>query len=383
MKRLQKTALIILRVLLVLLFLITLPYYNTLCYDFPEPRSFSGRYWYNPYENLPQHALKANLHAHARAWGGLTNGKHAPEEMFHSYEQQGYQIALLTDYLQVTAQVKEQTHYFPAYEHGINLQRVHLNVFGNDKVQYFSYPHFFTASQKQQLINTLNKGAKFISINHPSMSSAFTEKDMQRLCNYRLLEVQTGFAMSVQLWDAALTAGKPVFLLCNDDAHAADFGNFRFWNMIFSGDAGIDSVAQALLAGRHYGVFANWGTIANVPVLQPEVSVLGDALEFNCGVQFDSIKVIGDGGKCIGSFYNTNALFCTLSKDVSYARIALYNAAYTVYLNPVMRYHGGDFFASYNRQPVVNRLETALAKTIVLSFHLACIFTFLKLRRKK
>src|SRR5262249_39513613 len=59
----------------VLAALLLLPYLWVPVYNFPDPRPFSGPRLYNPYEAIAEPWRRVNLHAHARAWMGITNGR--------------------------------------------------------------------------------------------------------------------------------------------------------------------------------------------------------------------------------------------------------------------------------------------------------------------
>ena len=56
------------------LVLLVLPYVWAPLYHFPDPAPFSGSDWLNPYAGVTAGWKRANLHAHGRAWSGLTNG---------------------------------------------------------------------------------------------------------------------------------------------------------------------------------------------------------------------------------------------------------------------------------------------------------------------
>ena len=60
---------------LTVLIVITFFYLNSEIFNFSETSIFKGKEIYNPYENLGNRKIKANFHAHSKAWGGTTNGK--------------------------------------------------------------------------------------------------------------------------------------------------------------------------------------------------------------------------------------------------------------------------------------------------------------------
>ncbi|MFN4123501.1 MAG: hypothetical protein ACK4GL_09395, partial [Flavobacteriales bacterium] len=76
-----------------LLVVISLFYFATTIYHFPEAKQFSGNFIYNPYENLPEHSFRAHFHAHSVEWKGLTDGHNDEKDVFDAYTNRGYDIA--------------------------------------------------------------------------------------------------------------------------------------------------------------------------------------------------------------------------------------------------------------------------------------------------
>ena len=72
--------------------LVTAPYVWGPIYRFPEPRLFTGSALWNPYANLSGNWQRANLHAHGRAWSGLTNGQQSDEAVAQRYRELGYSV---------------------------------------------------------------------------------------------------------------------------------------------------------------------------------------------------------------------------------------------------------------------------------------------------
>jgi hypothetical protein len=70
---------ILLRTLVILLMISLLIYSQYTVYNFPNTAPFSGDKIFNPYQNVSGKTVKANFHAHSKAWAGLTNGRNSAE----------------------------------------------------------------------------------------------------------------------------------------------------------------------------------------------------------------------------------------------------------------------------------------------------------------
>ena len=72
---------------------VLLPYVRGPLYRFPDPLPFAGGELENPYAGIGSAWQRANLHAHGRAWSGLTNGRlQSDEEIVRAYRSFGRQI---------------------------------------------------------------------------------------------------------------------------------------------------------------------------------------------------------------------------------------------------------------------------------------------------
>src|SRR5262245_61855581 len=67
-------------------------------YRFPSAEPFRGGQLFNPYSRSVTPWWKVNLHAHSRAWGGLTNGRSTAEETVSRYRAMGYDVAAVSNY---------------------------------------------------------------------------------------------------------------------------------------------------------------------------------------------------------------------------------------------------------------------------------------------
>ena len=75
------------------------PYLTCPFYRFPEPRAFSGAGFYNPYASVGDAPWRtANLHAHGRVWGGVTEGRQPDSAIVNHYRALGYDVADVSNY---------------------------------------------------------------------------------------------------------------------------------------------------------------------------------------------------------------------------------------------------------------------------------------------
>ncbi len=126
------------RALLVLVVLIGLPYACSPVYRFPEPAPFAGTQFYNPYAGLRGAWKRVNLHAHGTAWGGLTNGQQASEDVVRTYRALGYDLAGVSNYHAIAAHDGVDT--LPLYEHGYNISKRHQLAIGARRVEWLDFP---------------------------------------------------------------------------------------------------------------------------------------------------------------------------------------------------------------------------------------------------
>ena len=129
-----------------------LPYACGPVYRFPAPVPFAGATLLNPYATLGDTWQRANLHAHGRAWSGLTNGRRqSDEEIVRAYRSFGYSVAGVSDYHHIAADEGVPT--LPIYEHGYNISKRHQLAIGARYVSWFDFPLGQTRSHQQFVID--------------------------------------------------------------------------------------------------------------------------------------------------------------------------------------------------------------------------------------
>jgi hypothetical protein len=323
-----------------LLLLAVAPYVWGPIYRFPEPSSFAGARLWNPYTDLDGTWQRANLHAHGRAWIGLTNGQQPDSEVAQRYRDLGYNVPGVSDYQRIAAQHGVAT--MPLYEHGYNIGKHHQIAIGAHAVEWFDFPLWQSLSHQQYVIDRVKGKADLVALAHPSTRDAYTPDDLQRLTGYDLIEVVNGPFAVEEAWDAALSTGHPVWAVANDDTH--DLTDPRRtavgWNMIDAPTSSTDDVVGALRAGRSYAVLrtgaidaANLTTVdqVNVEAATLTVSVSGAASTFN---------FIGQNGAIRKTVKDAIAASYTFANADTYVRTVITSPQTVLYLNPVVRYSG-------------------------------------------
>jgi hypothetical protein len=210
-----------------------------------------------------------------------------------------------------------------------------------NKVCYQDFPLLQFTSAKQFMISKLNASAKVIAMPHPVLCNGYTDDDIKKLSGYDLIEVLNHSVNSSNKWDVALSAGKPVWIIGDDDTHDINDTNSTFtnWTMINSSLCNKNSVVDNLKNGNAYAV--NGKNAVNDNAL---LNVSVDSLSFLVQLQnnADSIKFIGQNGKVKKTIYSTDKARYTFLNNDSYIRTVVYNKATTMYLNPLIRYNGKE-----------------------------------------
>jgi hypothetical protein len=316
-------------------------YFRSKYYRFPEPKPFSGSEIFNPYKDIKGKWLKSNFHAHTKAWGGLTNGHQTAKEiMDHYINDLKYDVAVISNYEQTIQYLPEGSPlYFPVYEHGYNIGKVHHLVFGNKKVCYFDILLWQSADNKQFLIEHLLKKNPLISLNHPSMRNGYTPADLRKLSGYQLMEVINTPGNDEALWDTALSAGKLSWIIANDDCHDIRKPNETgiSWTMVNSPENKAASILDALKNGLTYGVTGKEGV--NRHYLK-EVKAEGNNILIKVDSTADEIRLIGQDGMIKKSVAKTDSALYTFDLRDTYIRAVIKFPDMTMYLNPLIRYDG-------------------------------------------
>lgn len=333
-------------------------YFLAPIYHFQEPEPFSGEMWYNPYQNLDtNHWRRANFHFHTRRWAGITAGKGTEEECYEQYKRLGYSVCALSHYQHITEFQKDSPYYIPVYEHGFGIRKKHQMLLGAKKVLWFDYSLVQNINHKQHIINLLRPTSEIVTIAHPDWENGYSLEDMKYLSNYDLIEVLDNNWNSFQQWDAALSAGRPVYIEGDDDGHDI-FDPYvvgRRCTFINSPTVNRTDMLENLKSGNAFG--ADIYMRENEPFDEKEIrsTMIPKVTEVN--IQHDTLWIktdttamkftfIGQGGKARKVLYLTDAAWYKLQPEDTYIRTDIvffsqYGHPGTIfYLNPVFRYNG-------------------------------------------
>ena len=335
------TLLLLLRLVasLMLLVLLTIgfQYLTATIYNFKETKPFQGANWHNPYLEMDTIAVKANFHAHSSAWKGVTCGSNSSKEMVKAYRKNDYDICPMSNYFSLdTTGISENELFIPAYEHGLNIFKSHCLVLNPKSVSYYDYFLYQTPSFQQKVIDKIKENGGIIALAHPELMHGRSKDDLTYLTHYDLVEVLNHYRISDEHWDAALSSGKLVYILADDDSHEIDSAEmFRMWNVIFPKKRTKEAVLYALTHGQSVGVQTEHNFAENI---FKSCKISGDTLEVVFKNSVDQLQFIGQGGKVEMELSGVNTGTYMLKKDDTYIRVVAKNGQSAIYLNPVTRY---------------------------------------------
>jgi hypothetical protein len=323
--------------------LIALLYGCAPLYRFPDPVPFAGSAFLNPYSGLSGTWQRANLHAHSRQWGGLTNGNQSADEVVRTYRAMGYSVAGVSDYHSIAALDGVPT--IPLYEHGYNIMKRHQLAIGARRVDWFDFPFWQSLSNRQHVIHRVGRTADLVALNHPPSRDGYSPDDLRRLSGYQLLEIVNGPHRSEDSWDAALSSGHAVWALANDDTHdLADPDRTGIaWNMIDAASPSTRDVVDALRAGRTYAVSRTSETISGVQTVLAGFEFNDGTLVVTCAGEPSTFNFVGQDGVIRKSVKDVMSASYTFTGDDTYIRTVIESPRALLYLNPVLRYDGIRF----------------------------------------
>lgn len=316
------------------------PYLWGPLYEFPPASPFAGPRLWNPYADVQPSWRRANLHAHGRAWAGLTNGRQSGAEVAQRYRDLGYDVPGVSDYHRIAAHHGVAT--LPLYEHGFNLGKSHQIAIGARSVDWFDFPLLQGLSHQQYVINRVKRTADLVALAHPGTRDAFTGNALEHLTGYDLIELINGPFVTESVWDTALSTGHPVWAIANDDTH--DLTDARrtaaAWTMIAAPTSDTADIVGALKAGRSYAVLRTGAVrAANVTVVD-RVEVRDATLSVSVSGAASTFTFIGQGGVVRKSVHDAMSADYTLTGADTYVRTVITSPQTTLYLNPVVRYDG-------------------------------------------
>jgi hypothetical protein len=306
-------------------------------YNYPDPQLFHGSQLYNPYADLKEFWWKGNFQVASYSWGGVTDGRDTADDVYQQYRKYGYDIISISDYQKINRFRSGEPDYVPTYERGYNVWKRHHLCIGAQQVNWYDLPLFQTVHHKQYIINLTKPNVEFLTIAHPIWMKAYTPEDLSKLSGYDALEVLNHYRNSLTLWEAALSAGKKVWMIGNDDSHNVfDLEQtMRYWTMINAQTSGQSDILSALKAGRSYGVDGRLGVNQNN---LNSLTVDSQTIYLELDTIAVEIKFIGQNGQEKAKFLNLGSAHYTLTSGDSYIRTEIRMDQSKIYLNPVFRY---------------------------------------------
>jgi hypothetical protein len=320
--------------------LLLLPYAVGPIYSFPEPAAFAGASLHNPYARSTGSWQRANLHAHGSAWGGMTSGTQPSTAVVQRYRDLGYSVPGVSNYHHIAAHDGVPT--LPLYEHGINLGKYHQLAIGARAVEWFDFPLWQSLSHRQYVIDRVKRKAALVSLNHPDSRDAYGNEALRYLTGYDMIEVANGPFTTEGLWDEALSAGRMVWAVANDDTH--DLTDPRRmavgWNMVDAASASDADIIEALRAGRFYAVLRT-GALESAHLTRLErMDVRGHTMTVTLAGAPAAITFVGQDGAIRKAVNAALSADYTLTPDDTYVRAVVHAAQTVLFLNPVVRWDG-------------------------------------------
>jgi hypothetical protein len=347
-------------------------------YDFPDPQAFQGSEYYNPYKDLDSTQWKkGNFQIQTRLLWGMTNGRGNTSEMVEeAYRALNYDIICISDYMYINRDLEDSKEYVSVYEHGISVGKQHQVCIGTEDVFWLDYPLWQNRDCKQFVLQKLASRSKSVALAHPSFAIGYSLEDMQYLGGYQLVEAITLIRKSFEHWDAALSAGKPVFVLGDDDAHnlANEYEYGLRATIVNTQEVNDDAVCESLNYGRSYGYIPNiwlYGDLKSdkqsghgkTPYLK-SVEMRGDTMIIDVDTPVWEIKYIGQNGEVKKNVIangenNSYLLKYVFQPEDTYIRAEIMVEGYDMlYTNPVFRTSNGELPS--NPIPEINWVKTLI-----------------------
>ena len=364
------------RTLVTLGVLLALPYACAPIYRFPPPVAFSGPLLFNPYEDAKGTWQRANFHAHGRAWLGLTSGRQSNQEVVERYRSLGYAVPGVSNYHQIAAHDGVAT--IPAYEHGYNIGKHHQLAIGARRVDWLDFPIWQSRSHLQYIIGRVAGTTELVAIVHPESRDAYGVPALQALTGYHLIEIVNGKFPHDDAWDAALSSGRAVWGIGNDDNHDLEDAERLGvgWTMIDAPSSSTDDIVDALRAGRSYSVLRTNAAAADTVL--DTVTVVDGTLTVTAIGEPSTFDFVGQNGVVRKTVSDTLTASYAFQPSDTYIRVAIRAPRTTMYLNPVLRYDG----TLPSQLATVDATRTAVLRTVFVLVALGGMTIYRRTRQR-
>jgi hypothetical protein len=348
-------------ILLLLSFLLIDQYILSSKYFFYSTSSFSGDSLYNPYQDINLRESKiANFHAHAK--NGFLNGKGDPKDIRNQYKKIGVDIAGVSQFNSLQKSVVDTNDSIFIYEHGFNLGKTHQLIIGARNVVPKDYLFFQTIHNKQEILEKIASDTQnVIALTHPDLSYGYNKNDIKLLHYYDLMEVLSPYANSISYWDTALSNGRPIFALGNDDAHDVFDRNElgRFVNIVFCDNSSRNPIVSSLRKGQSAVVWLKQTTnesieqklkkINSAKTILSSIHNDQDTIRLKFRDDIDKLDVMVDNGVLYQSFLKDSSFAVKMLPQYSYIRFEASLAdGSKVIFNPIFRINRKGLYSRNN-----------------------------------
>jgi len=364
---------------------ILVAYGNTEIFDFEIEQPFAGDTFFNPYQKVSGEYLKANFHAHSKSWGGLTNGSSAAERVIKAYNDSGYDIAGLSNYHSLNHDFEHNGNiHIPIYEHGINLQKSHYLVFNPQKVLFSDVMLLHTLHTRQSVLNRLNRFSDIVCINHPKIRDGHNALELQKLNNYSHIELINGASVARAHWDSALSAGKPVWALSNDDIHGINERKFgKSWTAVYADSKDLNGVLNAMRLGRTVAIHnkkresLTKEELSIKPPVPDSIRMHGNRLSIVFNSDIESIRLYGQSGKLKKEVTWARRIDYHFEVNDTYIRAEISDGHFDVFVNPVLRVENNLKIPSNGSSASISHFKTFCFRLfLVITWVLAGVVLF-------
>jgi hypothetical protein len=331
--------------------LVTAPYLLTPVYEYSAPTPFAGERWYDPYADTSGRWLKANFHAHSKAWGPWRFRGADADDVVDAYCGLFYDVPVVTNYLRPEQGLARSA--LAAYEHGYSIRKSHRVSLGATDVWWHDFPLWQATDHKQYLLDRLAERGGLVAIAHPGMRDGHTAADARSLAGYHAIEVLNRYAESPAVWDAALGAGRAVWALGVDDAHGYDAPPGApesevgvMWTMVRARSTAPHDVLDAVRAGRTIAVKGRGG---RMDLHLRDYAVRDDILHVTLTGVATAIRFVGPAGRRLHEVVGAAHAAFALPPDAPYVRVEVATPRTVMYLNPVVRWDGSELHQAWAR----------------------------------
>src|SRR5688572_17149071 len=284
----------------------------------------------------PPRWFRGNTHTHSLN----SDGDSAPEDVARWYREHGYHFVVFTDHEFITPvdglnavigaegkfmvmsgqEVTGRFGNLPVHANGIGLTKVVMPRTGDSPLDVL-----------QKDVAAIREAGALPQINHPNFGWALTGADLSKIEGPALLEIWNGHPMvnnlggggvpsAETMWDEALTAGRRLFAVADDDAHhfkrlddpTAAAPN-RGWVMVRSRDLTQAAIIDAMRRGEFYA--SNGVNLSDVQATATRLRVVIAATSYSKY----RIQFIGAGGRLLAEVTESPAEY-TFKGDEQYVR---------------------------------------------------------------